>query len=272
MTAIYAGPLKALIVDWAGTIVDHGSRAPVQVFIDTFARFGVTITVEEARRPMGLPKREHIQAVLDDPSVTERWRATTGAVPTGADVDRLYAAFLPLQVEVVGRFAAPVPGALSALDAARGRGLKIGSTTGYSREVMDVLLPAAAAHGLSVDVVVAAGETPVGRPSPLMNWRAMIDLAVWPAGACVVVDDTVPGVMAGLAAGCWSVGVARTGNGVGLSADDLSALAPDLRQDRIARATAELDAAGAHYVIGGIDAVTGVLGEIEARLHAGEQP
>ncbi|MCB9958212.1 MAG: phosphonoacetaldehyde hydrolase [Rhodospirillaceae bacterium] len=270
--ARYTGPLKALIVDWAGTIVDHGSLAPVQVFIDAFARFGVALTATEARRPMGLPKRDHIEALLADVAVARRWQAVHGRPASAADIDRLYDAFLPLQVAVVGASAVPVPGALGALAAARTRGLKIGSTTGYSREVVEALLPAAAAHGLTVDTVVAAGDTPVGRPSPLMNWQAMIDLAVWPAAACVVVDDTVPGITAGLAAGAWTVGVAATGNAIGLSEADYSALDPDARAARLALATAELTAAGPHAVVGGIGELEPLLDAFEALLAAGKAP
>ncbi|MCA8933386.1 MAG: phosphonoacetaldehyde hydrolase [Rhodospirillaceae bacterium] len=270
--ARYTGPLKALIVDWAGTIVDYGSLAPVQVFIDAFAAFDVAITAAEARRPMGLPKRDHIAALLADTAIAKRWQAAHGAPAGEADIDRLYDAFLPLQIDVVGAFATPVPGALAMLAAARSRGLKIGSTTGYSREVVDALLPAAAAHGLVVDTVVAAGETPVGRPSPLMNWQAMIDLAVWPAAACVVVDDTLPGITAGLAAGAWTVGVAATGNAVGLSEADYAALDPDAQAAHLAQATAELTAAGAHAVIGGIGELEPLLDDFEALLAAGKAP
>src|SRR5262245_29285556 len=45
--------LKAIIFDWAGTTVDHGSRAPVRVFVEILKRSGVAITEAEARGPMG---------------------------------------------------------------------------------------------------------------------------------------------------------------------------------------------------------------------------
>ena len=267
-----APALKALIVDWAGTIVDHGSLAPVQVFVDTFAQSGVPITTAQARKPMGLPKRDHIEAVLRDPDVAARWQSAHGTPAGEGEVDRLYDLFVPMQVAVVGRYAKPVPGALDALTLVRGRGLKIGSTTGYSRDVMDALIPEATRHGVTVDTVVAAGETPVGRPSPLMNWAVMVKLGVWPAAACVVVDDTVPGIAAGLAAGAWTVGVARTGNGVGLSEADWAVLSADDQAARTAQAVAELTAAGAHAVIDGIGAIGPVLDGFEARLAAGLRP
>ena len=51
--------IDAVIFDWAGTIVDFGSFAPTQVLVDAFAAAGVAITLDEARGPMGLAKRDH---------------------------------------------------------------------------------------------------------------------------------------------------------------------------------------------------------------------
>ena len=46
--------LKALILDWAGTAVDFGSRAPMGAFVEAFARFGVTLSIAQAREPLAL--------------------------------------------------------------------------------------------------------------------------------------------------------------------------------------------------------------------------
>ena len=46
--------IKAVILDWAGTVVDHGSRAPMGAFVRAFAEFGVAISVADARGPMGI--------------------------------------------------------------------------------------------------------------------------------------------------------------------------------------------------------------------------
>ena len=62
--------VKAVIFDWAGTVVDYGSLAPMGAFVETFAEFGVAITIDEARGPMGMAKRPHIAAL------TERCRAS----------------------------------------------------------------------------------------------------------------------------------------------------------------------------------------------------
>ena len=44
---------------------------------------------------------------------------------------------------------------------------------------------------------------------------------------CCKVDDTVVGIDEGLNAGCWTVGLAISGNEVGLSYEEWSALSAD---------------------------------------------
>lgn len=59
--------IDVLIFDWAGTVVDFGCFAPTQIFVDAFkTAFDFEITLEQARRPMGLGKYEHIEALGKD--------------------------------------------------------------------------------------------------------------------------------------------------------------------------------------------------------------
>ncbi len=244
-----AARLKAVIFDWAGTLVDFGSRAPMGAFVEAFARFGVTIDVATARQPMGLPKRAHIAALLAMPAVAAAWRAAQGAAPDEAAIDRVYEVFVPMNAAVVAAHADPVPGVVEALAWARGRGMRIGSTTGYVRAIMDRLVPEAAARGVAVETLVCADDLPAGRPSPLMMWHSFAALGIWPAAAAVKLDDTEPGIGEALAAGSWAVGVAGSGNLVGLSETEYAALPADERRRRVEEAAATLRAAGAHLVV-----------------------
>src|SRR3569623_1258838 len=90
----YNGRLQALVFDWAGTIIDYGSRAPFAVFRQVFANHGVQITTAEAREPMGKAKRAQIEAGLAMPRVAQLWRDKHGRAHTSADIDTLYAEFL----------------------------------------------------------------------------------------------------------------------------------------------------------------------------------
>ncbi len=264
--------LKAIVFDWAGTMIDFGSCAPVEALVAAFAEEGITLTAAEARRDMGRAKRDHVAAVLGIPSVTEAWTTAKGAAPGEGDVDRIYAALEPLMTQAAARHTELIPGALSALADARARGLKVGSNTGYTRAMMQSILKAAADQGYVPDAVVCAGETAEGRPTPLMLWKLWAELGVHPASACVKVDDAEVGIGEGRAAGCWAVGVAASGNAVGLSRSEFERLTEDERRARIATAAKSLSDAGAHYVVDTVADLPGVLEAIEARLAAGELP
>lgn len=264
--------LKAVVFDWAGTIVDHGSRAPMGAFVEVFRQFGVAISIAEARGPMGLPKWDHIDALLKTPAIAARWQAAHGVVPGAAEADRIYEVFVPLNAQVVTDYADMIPGAVETVAACRARGLKIGSTTGYTREIIANLTPVAAAAGYAPDNLVCAGDLAAGRPTPLMMYRTFLDLGVFPAHAVVKVDDTEPGIAEGLAAGTWTVGVAVSGNAMGLSREEVAALAPAEFAARRDAATATLVRAGAHVVIDSVADLLPVLDEIEGRLMRGERP
>lgn len=244
--------LEAVLFDWAGTTVDFGCVAPTTMFVELFRRRGVALDAATARGPMGTHKREHIRQLCANPAVRAAWVAARDTPPTDADIDALYAEAEPLQVASIPAHAAPVPGLLDTVARLRAAGLRIGSTTGYNRAMLDALLPAAAAHGYAPDVAVPASEVPAGRPAPHLNWAAAMQLGVTRADACVAVGDTPVDMLAARAAGMWAVGVAVTGNEVGRTEAEWAAL-PSTTRDRLrARARERLLAAGAQVVIDGV--------------------
>jgi len=265
-------PIKAVVFDWAGTMVDFGCMAPVDALIDAFAARGVAISAEEARRDMGRAKRDHVEAILTDPRVALRWTSAHGHSPTPADGDGIYQDLEPLIEAAATRCADLIPGAAEIVAHLRGLGVRIGSGTGYTRQMISGILPRAAAQGYAPDVVVCAGETPSGRPAPLMTWKALIALDAWPAAACVKVDDAEVGIREGCFAGCWTIGLAASGNGVGLNLTDFLALGEPERRKRVAAAADALMAAGAHYVIESVADIRPVLDEIATRIASGENP
>lgn len=265
-------PLKAVIFDWAGTMIDFGSRAPMGVFVEAFRHFGVPLTVAEARGPMGKPKRDHIAELMTLPTVMAAWIKAHGHAPREADIDAVYDVFVPMNVKVAADFAELIPGAASVAAALRARGLKIGSTTGYTREIMAPILPLAAAQGYAPDNLVCAGDLPEGRPSPLMMYRCFADLGVYPPATVVKVDDTVPGIEEGLAAGTWTVGIAASGNETGLSLAEWTALSARERDRILTPAREKLEAAGAHVVIDTVANLMPVIESIDRLMAEGEMP
>jgi phosphonoacetaldehyde hydrolase len=265
-------PIRAVVFDWAGTMVDFGCMAPVEALIDAFAAHDVRLSAADARRDMGRAKRDHVQAILGYPEVAAAWRAAKGDAPTLADGEAIYGALEPLIEAAATRCATLIPGAAAVAADLRARGVKVGSGTGYTRQMMSGILPRAAEQGYAPDVVVCAGETPSGRPAPLMTWKALIELDAWPAAACVKVDDATVGIEEGSLAGCWTVGLAASGNGVGLGLAEFQALAGPERRTRVQAAGAQLRAAGADYVIDTVADIRPVLEAIAGRIAAGQRP
>jgi phosphonoacetaldehyde hydrolase len=265
-------PVKAVIFDWAGTMVDFGCKAPVHALRGVFAHEGVPITEAEARADMGKAKYDHVTALLHEPGIASRWTAHFGVAPGQSDIDRIYALVEPAMVEAAQHAAELIPGAAETYAELLRLGVRVGSGTGYTPEMMAAIRAAAAGQGYDPAVVICAGETPSGRPAPHMAWAALIALDVWPASAAVKVDDAPVGIAEGRHAGCWTVGVAASGNAVGLDAAELAALDAEDRARRIAAATAELREAGADFVIDDVSHLLPVIHRIAAAIEAGLKP
>src|ERR1700675_1395545 len=249
MMQSYSGPVKAVILDWAGTPVDHGSLAPVRVLQEVFAKRGVPISEEEARRDMGVLKIDHIRKILFGSNVSARWREAVKRDPTEADVESLFAKFVPLQLECLVKYSTVIDGVAETVARLRKRGIKIGSTTGYTRAMLDRILQPAAEQGYEPECAITPDDVGAGRPHPWMIYANAIRLQVEPLEAIVKIGDTPVDVEEGLRAGVWTIGVARTGNMVGLSAEDFAALAPAAQTSRLENARNALFAVGAHEVI-----------------------
>ncbi len=264
--------LRAAVLDWAGTTVDFGSRAPIAAILAACEQAGVPVSEMEARAPMGRAKRDHLQALLTQPAVAARWRNKHGHEPTATDIDTLYHDFLTLQAECVVSHSGVIEGCVTAIEAARQLDLAIGSTTGYTKELLAPVAERARAEGYVPDVMLSADDVSPGRPAPWLCCEAARQLGVFPMAAVVKVDDTPAGVAAGRNAGAWSVGVVASGNEVGLSAAAFAALPTEQRETALVTARARLTEAGAHFLIDTIVELPAVVRRINEKLAAGVGP
>ena len=105
-----------------------------------------------------------------------------------------------------------------------------------------------------------------------MMWRVMSQMGIWPASTVVKIDDTLPGIGEGVAAGTWTVGVALSGNMAGLTVEELAALSDAERTALRTQGHRRDAAADADIVINSIADLPAALDQIEARLAAGERP
>ncbi|RDE22486.1 phosphonoacetaldehyde hydrolase [Motiliproteus coralliicola] len=264
--------IQAVVFDWAGTVVDFGSLAPIDGFCQLFERNQVPITQAEARIPMGTEKRAHIAQLLAMPRIRDAWLSAYQTPPSEADIDRLYEAFIPIQIEAIERHAQLIPGTRETFDYLSHRKIPVGGNTGYSREMITGLVTSAAEAGYRPQSIVAASDVPRGRPHPDMLHKNLSDLAAESPYRCIKVDDTLPGIKEGLNAGCWTVAVALTGNEIGLDLADWNRLPDNEKELRREQAYRRLHDGGAHYVIDSVAELPGIVEAIERRLKVGERP
>ena len=270
----YRGGIKGVVLDWSGTTADAYVIAPAVVFVQVFRKHGVEISMAEARVPMGLRKDLHIAALLEQSDIRERWKAAHGAYPDDKDVARMFADFVPMQLDCLRQYTDLLPGVAETIQGLQARGIKVGSSTGFTRAMVDILEEEAAKQGYIPDASVAGDEVIHGaRPKPFMVYRNLDLMDVHPIQSVVKVDDTVSGIGEALQAGCWGVGVARYSNYMGIDSLEQAASMSEAEISRRLGETREILAnAGAHYVIDSVADLPGVIDEIEARLARGEKP
>ena len=268
----YTGPVRAVVLDWAGTAVDFGCMGPAAVFVQAFRHHGVDVSMAQARLPMGSEKREHVRAMFRMPEVAARWHGAHGRDHCLEDEDAVYKTVETLMLQTIADHAQPVPGLLELVDALRSRGVGVGSCTGYTASMMAVLAPEAAKRGYSPDAIITSSDVPSGRPHPWMCYLNAMVLRVCPMEAMVKIGDTVADIHEGLNAGMWTIGVARTSNDLGLSESEVTALGQDRLEPLVEAVRKRLFQAGAHFVADSVADVAPILEEINRCLSRGENP
>ncbi|MCP5038053.1 MAG: phosphonoacetaldehyde hydrolase [Rhodobacteraceae bacterium] len=270
----YRGGVKALVLDWSGTLADAYVIAPAVVFVEVFKMQGVEISMEEARGPMGLRKDIHIQKLTQDPVIAARWEKIKGTAPTQADVDAMFADFVPAQLECLPKYTTVLPGVKEVVNAYQKDGIKIGVSTGFTRVMVDVLLKDVIAQGITPDATVAGDEVLHGaRPAPHMVFKNLDLMGISDVKSVVKCDDTVSGVGEALNAGCWGVGLVRYSNYMNINTlEEEATLSEAEMARRMAKTRAILEQSGAHYVIDSLADLPAVIDDINARLARGEKP
>ncbi|HJF32529.1 MAG TPA: phosphonoacetaldehyde hydrolase [Sporosarcina psychrophila] len=265
--------IEGVIVDWAGTTVDFGCFAPVNVFVDIFKDAGIDVTMGEAREPMGMLKIDHIRAMLSMSRIAVLWEEKYGKSFNEQDVEKLYAEFVPALMASLSAYTDPIPGVIKAIDVLRNRGLKIGSTTGYTTTMMDVVVPNALEKGYSPDVYITPDDTnSIGRPYPYMVYRNMELLKLSASWKVVKVGDTISDIKEGVNAGVWSVGVIIGSSEMGLSLEEFSSLSEADKETVISKTEATFMQNGADFTISTMRELPQLIDQINSLISDGKRP
>ena len=248
--------IHAIILDWAGTTVDYGCFAPVNSFITAFSHFGITPSMEETRAPMGMQKWTHIEKMLEGERLSALWKEKHGRPHTQQDIDNIYNRFEPALFEVLVSHTDLLPGVLDTIANIREMGIVIGSTTGYSQSMMDVVVPLAKEKGYSPDCMVCPDEVGgIGRPYPYMIWRNLEKLGVRAIGEVLKIGDTAADMQEGKNSGCLCVGVLKGSSMLGLNEEELAGISHAETLALFKAAKQKYKEAGADYVINDITAL-----------------
>ncbi len=257
----------AVIFDWAGTTVDFGSMAPVEAFRGAFSSFGIEVTSDEIRAPMGMLKRDHIKAMLRIPRIGRAFEERYGRAPAEDDAEAIYQRFEPSLMQGLPAHCDLKPGLLQAVELLRAQGIRIGSTTGYTPQMMEVVEKGAADAGYRPDAVATAADAGGhGRPWPYMIFANMERLGLSSVSRLIKIGDTPSDMQEGRNAGAFTVGVSEGSSAAGCSAREWAALDEGRRRALAMEAARKLYAAGAHLVVGSLCCMEEILAAYNARM------
>jgi phosphonoacetaldehyde hydrolase len=242
-------------------------------FVRLFANHGIAISIAQARVPMGLPKLAHIEALGAMPEIAAQWQLCKGRSFSAQDAAALLHEFVPMSAASAMEHSDFIPGFLDSYAWLQAQNIGVATTTGYTRFIMTPLLARAAQAGFVPVRTICCDDVALSRPSPLGMQACMESLGLDGQSAAVLkVDDTAPGLQEGLNAGCWTVGVAASGNALGWSWDEWVQASEDERGHALVDARSTLFDAGAHEVVDSVADLRKALCAIEARIGAGERP
>ena len=253
-------------MDWAGTAVDYGCFAPVAAFIESFKAMGVSVDIKDVRDNMGLTKIEEIRALYQTETTGKEFMSRFGRKPEEKDVAECYAKFQEILYSTLAEYSKPIPGVAETISSLRRSGIKVGSTTGYTGKMMDIVIPAAAKNGYVIDHCVTSDNLPGGRPAPYMIYKNMCDMAVPSRFSVIKYGDTIADIREGVNAGVWSVGVITGSNEMGLTEEETMALPEAELKNKMLGIRNKMYAAGAHYVVDSIAELPGLIESINLRM------
>ncbi|MBQ8827906.1 MAG: phosphonoacetaldehyde hydrolase [Clostridia bacterium] len=256
--------IEAVIFDWAGTTVDYGSFAPVQAFIAAFKKFGITPTNDEVRKPMGIAKIDHVREMLKMERISYEWKNIHGRNFTEDDVKKIYELSESLILDILKDFSEPKPYVLDAVSELRKKGIKIGSTTGYNNEMMEIVKNAASEKGYSPDTCFTPDSiNKVGRPYPYLIFKNMMELNIKSVDSVVKVGDTVADIAEGKNAGVITVGIIEGSSVLGYSEAEYAALGEEEKLHAKALATEIYKNCGADYILDNMGGLIDLINSIE---------
>ncbi|MGL4741228.1 MAG: phosphonoacetaldehyde hydrolase [Sarcina sp.] len=253
--------IKAVIFDWAGTTIDYGCFSPVGAFIDAFAKMGVEITIDEAREPMGKLKIDHTRAILEMPRVRTEFKKIYERDFNENDVNDLYEIFEKNIFDTLKDYVKLKPNVLYVMDMLKNKGIKIGTTTGYTKEMMDIILPIAHEEGYRPEFNIASDQVLKGRPYPYMIEENAKAFGIKDMKSIIKVGDTIVDIEEGINAGVHTVAVVLGSSELGLTQEEVNNMDKNILNKKMNIVKRRFLDAGADYIIDDISELIEVIGK-----------
>lgn len=265
--------IEGIIFDWAGTTVDYGCFAPVNVFLSIFKEAGIEVTLEEAREPMGLLKWDHIKAMLEIERISNLWKERYGRPFSIEDVNDLYSKFEPQLISTLDQFSDPIDHVVAVINNLKEMGLKIGSTTGYTENMIEVVARGAKEKGYQPDCIVTPDSTDgIGRPKPYMIFENMKKLSMTATWRVVKVGDTISDIKEAVNASVWNVGIIIGSSLLGMEKNTFDQLTLEMKEYYISQTKNQFLESGADFVINTMEDLPVLLEKIDELIELGKRP
>ena len=222
--------IRACVFDLGGTIVDRYSVSPFFSLKRAFMKNNIKISDRVILKDMGMSKSEHIGKILCDNYVQRDWFLEYDKYPDPNDADMIYEDF-KVEQNKESKVINILPETKSTFEYLKERNVKIGITTGFDKDNMDLILSRMEDEGLYVDGSVSSTCLLRSRPYPDMMNKLKEDFKIENNYQIVKFDDTPIGIKEANNGDYWSVGVVKWSTlmeivepedvmGVGLMASD----------------------------------------------------
>jgi len=186
--------IELVVFDIGGTTMVDNGQVP-RAFEEVVQRHGIPMSPDEIARWRGASKREAVAYfVRRHYGSDDAQNAARMAQIYGDFKDHLRGTFKREGVQAIA-------GARATLDWLHARGIRCTLTSGFDRDIVQLILEALGWDAQVIDATVAGDEVRQGRPAPYMIHRSMEACGVLAVQAVANVGDTVLDMEAGRNAG-----------------------------------------------------------------------
>jgi beta-phosphoglucomutase len=203
----------AVLFDLDGVLCDSEPFIAAAAAEALRRRYGIPVTIADFAPFVGAGDDRFISGAAEAHGVT---------ADLAVDKPLTYQIYL----ELIAGALQPIPGGAAFLADLRAAGVRTALATGSSRPKLDGNLAAIGIPESAFDAVISAEQVTRKKPDPETFLVAAAALGVEPA-RCLVVEDALNGVRAGVAAGAEVLGITSSLDGAALRGAGALATAPD---------------------------------------------